>query len=163
MTISRNEGEKTKHQVNSTNNKGYTPLHYACWQGHQIVAKELKKAEADPSARYGGCESNLLLLQCKKQSLFFSKMLASYSAWHMYVRTLNGMYESPFCEKKKLSDTVMCHGQAFLRDVSNHKQWLCEHYQCCLCCILVVGVEFGVLQVVLVVTTSLFYLVTRMM
>ena len=80
MTISRNGGEKTKHQVNSTNNKGYTPLHYACWQGHQIVAEELKKAEADPSARYGGSESNLLLLQCKKQSFFFSKMLASYSA-----------------------------------------------------------------------------------
>ena len=63
-------------------------------------------------------------------------------------------------KKQQLSDTVMCHGQAFLRDVSNHKQWLCEQYQCCLCCILVVGVEFGVLQVV---TTSLFYLITGMM
>ena len=79
MTISRNEGEKTKDQVNSTN-KGYTPLHYACWQGHQIVAEKLMKDGADPSARYWGCESNLLLLQCKKQSFFFSKMLASYSA-----------------------------------------------------------------------------------
>ena len=61
MTISRIGDEETKHQVNSTNNKGYTPLHYACWQGHQIVAEELKKAEADPSSRYGDCESNQVL------------------------------------------------------------------------------------------------------
>ena len=88
MTISRIGGEETKHQVNSTNNKGYTPLHYACWQGHQIVAEELKKAEADPSARYGDCESNQVL-SCsyhmytapkqEKQTFWFWKILASYS------------------------------------------------------------------------------------
>lgn len=58
MTISRNGDEAIKHQVNSTNNEGYTLLHYACWRGHKLVAEELKMAGADLSARYGDCESN---------------------------------------------------------------------------------------------------------
>ena len=52
MCISRAGDEKTKVQVDSTNTEGYTALHYACWQGHQKVAKLLKEAGADPRARY---------------------------------------------------------------------------------------------------------------
>ena len=44
--------EETKVQVDSTNSEGYTALHYACWQGHQKVARLLKEAKADPRARY---------------------------------------------------------------------------------------------------------------
>ena len=43
-------------QVNSTNSKGCTALHYACSKGHQKVAEKLLKAKADPSAKYVGCD-----------------------------------------------------------------------------------------------------------
>ena len=53
ICVSRIAGDKgTKFQVDSTNTEGYTALHYACWQGHQKVAKLLKEAKADPRARY---------------------------------------------------------------------------------------------------------------
>ena len=45
-----------EHQVNSTNSKGCTALHYACSKGHQKVAEKLLKAKADPSAKYVGCD-----------------------------------------------------------------------------------------------------------
>ena len=38
--------------VNFANEEGYTALHYACWRGHQKIAKKLLEAEADVSARY---------------------------------------------------------------------------------------------------------------
>ena len=62
ICISRAGDEATKVQVDSTNSDGYTALHYACWQGHQKVAQRLKKAEADPRARYGEMESPKPLL-----------------------------------------------------------------------------------------------------
>ena len=62
ICISRAGDEGTKVQVDSTNSDGYTALHYACWQGHQKVAQRLKKAEADPRARYGEMESPKPLL-----------------------------------------------------------------------------------------------------
>ena len=58
----RTEAEATKVQVDSTNTEGYTALHYACWQGHQKVAKLLKEAKADPRARYGEMVSPKLSL-----------------------------------------------------------------------------------------------------
>ena len=56
ICISRTNREETKIQVDSTNSEGYTALHYACWQGHETVAKLLKEAKADPRARYGEME-----------------------------------------------------------------------------------------------------------
>ena len=38
--------------MNFANEEGYTALHYACWRGHQKIAKKLLEAEADVSARY---------------------------------------------------------------------------------------------------------------
>ena len=52
ICVFRIAGDETKVQVDSTNTEGYTALHYACWQGHQKVAKLLKEAGADPRARY---------------------------------------------------------------------------------------------------------------
>ena len=61
ICVFRIAGDETKVQVDSTNTEGYTALHYACWQGHQKVAKLLKEAKADPSARYeiDDCSCNI--------------------------------------------------------------------------------------------------------
>jgi len=37
-------------QVNSTNNKGCTALHYACSIGHENIVEKLLEAKADPTA-----------------------------------------------------------------------------------------------------------------
>ena len=41
----------SERQVNSTNSKGCTALHYACSKGDQEVVKKLQEAKADPSAK----------------------------------------------------------------------------------------------------------------
>ena len=53
-----------EHQVNFTNSKGCTVLHYACSEGHQKVVEKLLDAKADPSAKYVGYDCTLTRFKC---------------------------------------------------------------------------------------------------
>ena len=95
MTISsfRTDAEATKVQVDSTNDEGYTALHYACWQGHQKVAKLLKEAKADPSTRYeiADCSCNItarLRIQlhlCRHESSYEPRKLHFRLQYYVYI------------------------------------------------------------------------------
>ena len=58
--IFRTGGGESRCQVDSVDTEVYSPLHYACRQGHQEVAIQLKKAKADPSSRYVQSEYSLV-------------------------------------------------------------------------------------------------------
>lgn len=62
VLIFRTGGGESRCQVDSIDTEVYSPLHYACRQGHQEVAIQPKKANAYPSSRYVQSDYSLVLM-----------------------------------------------------------------------------------------------------
>ena len=75
VLIFRTGGGESRCQVDSIDTEVYSPLHYACRQGHQEVAIQPTIANAYPSSRYVQSDYSLVLMcfdnfiaECSKSS-----------------------------------------------------------------------------------------------
>ena len=88
---------KTNPLVLLPDNKGWTPLHYACYDNNKKLVQQLRDAGADPNARYTLGEHILLQV-----IVYLFPSPAPQSLKHALERGLPASYTGLYAAKTKL-------------------------------------------------------------